>query len=88
LTTPVGRRWGFGRLSGNAKETHVQINIHQIQANWQQIKGRIKERWGRLIDDDVAIINGRQEQLAGILRGRFGYSKEQAERELARAPGK
>jgi uncharacterized protein YjbJ (UPF0337 family) len=58
------------------------MNVHQIQGNWQRIKGRIKERWGKLIDDDLTIINGRQEQLVGILRERFGYSKEEAEREF------
>ncbi len=58
------------------------MNTDQIQGNWKQLKGKIKEQWGKLTDDDLATINGRQEQLVGKLQERYGYTKEQAEREI------
>ncbi len=42
----------------------------------------IKEKWGKLTDNDLAVINGQQEQLVGRLQERYGYSREQAEREI------
>jgi uncharacterized protein YjbJ (UPF0337 family) len=60
------------------------VNKDQIQGNWKQLKGKIKEQWGRLTDNDLTIINGQQEQLVGKLQERYGYTKEQAEREVER----
>jgi uncharacterized protein YjbJ (UPF0337 family) len=47
-----------------------------------QIKGRVKEKWGRLTDDDLAIIQGRRDQLLGKVQELYQVSKEEAEREL------
>jgi len=58
------------------------MNTDQIQGNWKQLKGKIKEKWGKLTDDDLTIINGQKDQLVGKLQERYGYTKEQAEREL------
>ena len=58
------------------------MNWDQIEGNWKQIKGRVKERWGKLTDDDLDKINGRREQLAGKLQKAYGYGKEKAEQEL------
>jgi uncharacterized protein YjbJ (UPF0337 family) len=60
------------------------MNSDQLQGNWKQLKGKIKEQWGKLTDDDLTIINGRTEQLLGRLQERYGYTREQAEREFAR----
>ena len=60
------------------------MNADQIKGNWKQLKGKIKEQWGKLTDDDLLIINGQQDQLVGKLQERYGYTKEQAERELER----
>jgi uncharacterized protein YjbJ (UPF0337 family) len=46
------------------------------------MKGRMKEKWGRLTDSDWSQIEGRRDQFIGKLQERYGYSKEQAEREL------
>ena len=62
------------------------MNTNQIKGNWKQLKGKIKEKWGKLTDNDLAVINGQQEQLVGKLQERYGYSREQAEREIERAP--
>ena len=58
------------------------INEHQLKGNWMQFKGKVKERWGKLTDDDLDIIEGRQEQLIGKLEQRYGIAKEEAERQF------
>jgi uncharacterized protein YjbJ (UPF0337 family) len=58
------------------------MNWDQITGNWKQFKGKVKEKWGKLTDDDLTTINGRREQLAGVLQQKYGYAKEQAEKEL------
>jgi len=47
-----------------------------------QFKGKVKERWGKLTDDDLDIIEGRQEQLIGKLEQRYGIAKEEAEKQF------
>ncbi len=58
------------------------MNWDQVKGNWKQFKGKVKEKWGRLTDDDLTRIRGRRDQLAGKLQERYGIDKEQAEREL------
>ncbi len=58
------------------------MNWDQIAGNWKQAKGKVKEKWGKLTDDDLNVIEGKKEQLLGRLQERYGYSKEQAEKEL------
>ena len=58
------------------------MNRDVLQGNWKQLKGNIKERWGKLTDDDLTVIEGKRDKLAGKLRERYGYAKEQAEKEV------
>jgi uncharacterized protein YjbJ (UPF0337 family) len=58
------------------------MNWDQIKGNWTQFRGKAKEKWGKLTDDDLTTIAGKKDQLAGKLQERYGYSKDQAEREL------
>jgi uncharacterized protein YjbJ (UPF0337 family) len=46
-----------------------------------QLRGKIKEKWGRLTDDDLNVIDGKREELAGTLQAKYGYQREQAEQE-------
>jgi len=57
------------------------MNWDQVEGKWKQINGSVKERWGKLTDDDLDVIAGKQNQLAGKLQERYGITKEQAERE-------
>ena len=57
------------------------MKADQVAGNWKQLKGKLKEKWGKLTDDDLTVLEGRAEQLAGILQKRYGYAKEQAEKE-------
>jgi len=58
------------------------MNWDQISGNWKQFKGSVKERWGKLTDDDLTVVAGKRDKLAGILQERYGYAKDQAEKEL------
>jgi uncharacterized protein YjbJ (UPF0337 family) len=58
------------------------MNWDQIAGNWKQFKGTVKEQWGKLTDDDLEVIEGKKDQLVGRLQERYGYTKEQAEKEL------
>lgn len=57
------------------------MNWEQIKGQWTQVKGKVKEKWGQLTDDDLTAIDGRKDQLVGKLQERYGYAKEEAERE-------
>jgi uncharacterized protein YjbJ (UPF0337 family) len=52
------------------------------EGNWREIKGRVKEKWGKLTDDDLNIINGRREQLEGKIQQRYGLAKEQIRKDI------
>ena len=54
----------------------------RVEGNWKQMKGRVKERWGKLTDDDLTAIAGRRDQLEGMIQERYGYAKERARREI------
>ena len=64
------------------------MNWDEIKGNWKQFQGKVKEKWGKLTDDDLTTIAGKRDQLAGILQKRYGYAKEQAEKELDDFAGK
>ena len=54
----------------------------RVEGNWKQMKGRVKERWGRLTDDDLTAIAGRRDQLEGMIQERYGYAKERTRNEI------
>jgi len=54
----------------------------RLEGNWKQMRGKVKERWGELTDDDLTAINGRRDQLEGKIQERYGYAKSQARREI------
>lgn len=58
------------------------INKDTLRGNWTELKGKVKEQWGRLTDDDLTEINGKRDQLLGKLQKKYGYAKEKAEQEL------
>jgi uncharacterized protein YjbJ (UPF0337 family) len=54
----------------------------EFEGNWHKFKGKIQEKWGKFTHDDIARINGKYEQFLGELQKKYGYSREQAEREF------
>ena len=58
------------------------MNWDEVQGNWKQFTGKVKEKWGQLTDDDLTQINGRRDQLEGKIQERYGYGKDQAKKEV------
>lgn len=58
------------------------MNKDIFQGNWKQMKGSVKSWWGKLTDDDVTQVNGDRDKLVGMLQERYGWSKEEANREV------
>lgn len=54
----------------------------RVEGNWKQFKGKVKEQWGKLTDDDLDTIAGKREQLEGKLQERYGYAKDQARKDV------
>lgn len=67
----------------DAKITAILPSWERIAGNWKQFSGSAKERWGKLTDDDLAMIDGRREQLAGKIQEHYGIVKDQAERQVS-----
>ena len=59
------------------------MNVDTLKGQWKQLTGKLKEKWGKLTDNDLAIVNGTREQLIGKIQEKYGYAKEQAEKEVA-----
>lgn len=58
------------------------MNEDMIKGHWHEIKGRLKQQWGKLTDDEITKIEGSYETLAGILQQKYGYQREQAQKEI------
>lgn len=58
------------------------MNEDTLKGQWLQLKGRIREQWGKLTDDDVDRIQGRVEQLVGTLQSRYGIARDEAQRQV------
>jgi uncharacterized protein YjbJ (UPF0337 family) len=54
----------------------------RVQGNWKMFKGRAKETWGELTDDDLDVIEGRRDQLEGRIQERYGYTKDKTRAEV------
>ena len=59
------------------------MNWDQIKGDWKQMTGKVKEKWGKLTDNELTTIAGQRDQMIGILQERYGYAKERAEKELS-----
>ena len=60
------------------------MNWDRIEGNWKQLKGRIKEQWGELTDDDIDRIAGKRDQLSGRLQETYGIGKDEADQQIDR----
>jgi uncharacterized protein YjbJ (UPF0337 family) len=58
------------------------MNSDQLQGKWKQIKGSVKERWGKLTDDDINVIDGKHDQLIGKIQERYGIAREAAQKQV------
>ena len=58
------------------------MNWDQVEGKWKQMKGIVRQKWGKLTDDDLDLIGGKQQELVGRLQERYGYTTEEAERSV------
>jgi uncharacterized protein YjbJ (UPF0337 family) len=59
-----------------------KMNKDIIEGNWKELKGKVKEQWGKLTDDRLDVIAGRRDQLAGEIQQAYGISREEAEKQI------
>lgn len=55
------------------------MNQDQLEGKWKELKGSVKEKWGKLTNDHLDEINGKQEKLIGRIQHEYGVSKEEAQ---------
>jgi len=58
------------------------MNWDQIEGNWKQLKGKAKANWGDLTDDELQQVEGRREELVGLVQEKYGKARDAAEREV------
>jgi uncharacterized protein YjbJ (UPF0337 family) len=58
------------------------MNSDQLQGKWKQVKGSVKERWGKLTDDDIDVINGKHDQLVGKIQEKYGIARDAAQKQV------
>ena len=59
------------------------MNWDRIEGNWKQLKGTVKEKWGRLTDDDFDVIAGKRDKLVGRIQDAYGCSRDDADKQVA-----
>ena len=58
------------------------MDWNRVEGNWKQLKGKAKQQWGKLTDDDLAAAAGRREELAGKVQERYGLAKDAAQKQV------
>ncbi|GBH23499.1 CsbD family protein [Burkholderia vietnamiensis] len=58
------------------------MNEDKIKGQWKQLTGKVKAKWGKLTDDDLAVAEGNRDYLVGKIQGRYGIARDEAERQL------
>jgi uncharacterized protein YjbJ (UPF0337 family) len=64
------------------KEQETDMNKDQAAGNWKELKGKIKQQWGKLTDDDLTVLEGSADELSGRIQKRYGIAKEEAEKQI------
>ena len=59
------------------------MNEDTIAGNWKQFKGKVKEQWGKLTDDDLEVIDGKRDQMIGRVQERYGIARDEAEKQVS-----
>ena len=58
------------------------MNNDEFEGKWKQVRGQVKEWWGKLTDDDLDRVSGKYEQLVGVIQEKYGYTRERVEKEF------
>ena len=58
------------------------MDWNRVEGNWKQLKGKVKEQWGKQTDDDLDVNAGKRDQLEGKIQERYGIAKDEAEKHV------
>ncbi|WP_242107187.1 CsbD family protein [Luteimonas aquatica] len=58
------------------------MNEDKIKGQWKQIVGKVKEKWGKLTDDDLKVAEGNSDYVAGKIQERYGIAKDEAKKQV------
>ncbi|MEX2113410.1 MAG: CsbD family protein [Pirellulales bacterium] len=59
------------------------MNWDQIKGKWKEVKGQAQQKWGKLTNDDLDVIDGKREELIGRVQNRYGMAKEEVEKQVS-----
>src|SRR5258706_13210205 len=78
------RKYPSNRCSNNERKNNMTVTLNKdvLQGKWKQIRGKVKQQWGRLTDDQLNQISGYYDEVAGLIQEKYGYSREKAQQEL------
>jgi uncharacterized protein YjbJ (UPF0337 family) len=82
VPTAVAKVDAWAAIPAASNDKEHGMNEDRTEGNWKQFKGKVKEQWGKLTDDDLDVIAGRRDQLAGKIQERHGVAKDEAERQI------
>jgi uncharacterized protein YjbJ (UPF0337 family) len=64
------------------KREETTMDWNRVEGNWKQVKGKVKEQWGKLTDDDLDVIAGKRDQLEGKIQERYGKAKDDVRKDV------
>jgi uncharacterized protein YjbJ (UPF0337 family) len=82
LIALCGNVWIPRPLEVHVDSGGMTMDWNRVEGNWKQVKGKAKEKWGKLTDDDLNVIEGRRDQLEGKLQQRYGFAKDQIHKDV------
>lgn len=60
----------------------MDLNKDIVKGKWKEIKGKVKQQWGEITDNDLTTLEGTYEELQGLLQKKYGYERERAREEI------
>jgi uncharacterized protein YjbJ (UPF0337 family) len=72
----------FPIQKNTARMKEIAMNKDQAAGGWKELKGKIKQQWGKLTDDDLTVLEGSADELSGKIQKRYGIAKEEAEKQI------
>jgi uncharacterized protein YjbJ (UPF0337 family) len=81
FTGALGSPAGHSSEGNEANRSQV-MNWDRVEGNWKEFRGKVQQKWGKLTNDDLDVIEGKRMQLSGRLQQRYGVAKDEAERQI------
>jgi uncharacterized protein YjbJ (UPF0337 family) len=67
---------------GKFQTAEEAMNWDRVEGNWNELKGKVQQKWGKLTNDDLDVIEGKRTELSGRLQRHYGVAKDEAERQI------